>query len=142
MIHFRKCTVLSLLSMCKTERSVTNCVDVCYLSDEAAGTLKLNNLSSNMSGKYECTASNSAGEAKCYINLEVITCKSYWFYFVQCILLSHQTKPQWQITKTCQILTGTVNTSKSESACYRPSVCTVYLRAVIIRESNSLYVPG
>ncbi|KAB5543539.1 hypothetical protein PHYPO_G00080360 [Pangasianodon hypophthalmus] len=41
--------------------------------NEAAGTLKLNNLSSNMSGKYECTASNSAGEAKCYINLEVIT---------------------------------------------------------------------
>lgn len=41
--------------------------------NEIAGTLKLNNLSSNMSGKYECTASNSAGEAKCYINLEVLT---------------------------------------------------------------------
>ncbi|KAK3550363.1 hypothetical protein QTP86_025131 [Hemibagrus guttatus] len=41
--------------------------------NEVAGTLKLNNLSSNMSGKYECTASNSAGEAKCYINLEVVT---------------------------------------------------------------------
>ncbi|KAK2823465.1 hypothetical protein Q7C36_020065 [Tachysurus vachellii] len=41
--------------------------------NEVAGTLKLNNLSSNMSGKYECTASNSAGEAKCYINLEVFT---------------------------------------------------------------------
>ncbi|TSK16169.1 Endothelial cell-selective adhesion molecule [Bagarius yarrelli] len=41
--------------------------------NEAAGTLKLNNLSNNMSGKYECTASNSAGEAKCYINLEVLT---------------------------------------------------------------------
>ncbi|XP_062870141.1 endothelial cell adhesion molecule a [Trichomycterus rosablanca] len=41
--------------------------------NETAGTLKLNNLSSNMSGKYECTATNSAGEGKCYINLEVVT---------------------------------------------------------------------
>ncbi|XP_007231181.3 endothelial cell adhesion molecule a [Astyanax mexicanus] len=41
--------------------------------NETGGTLKLNNLSSNMSGKYECTSSNSAGEGKCYINLEVIT---------------------------------------------------------------------
>lgn len=41
--------------------------------NQVNGTLKLNNLSSNMSGKYECTASNSAGEAKCYTNLEVIT---------------------------------------------------------------------
>ncbi|XP_060764197.1 endothelial cell adhesion molecule a [Neoarius graeffei] len=41
--------------------------------NEVTGTLKLNNLSRNMSGKYECTASNSAGEAKCYINLEVTT---------------------------------------------------------------------
>uniref|UniRef100_A0A8C1WCJ4 Endothelial cell adhesion molecule a n=1 Tax=Cyprinus carpio TaxID=7962 RepID=A0A8C1WCJ4_CYPCA len=41
--------------------------------NETAGTLKLNNLSSNMSGKYMCTASNSAGEETCYINLEVIT---------------------------------------------------------------------
>ncbi|XP_059401111.1 endothelial cell-selective adhesion molecule-like [Carassius carassius] len=41
--------------------------------NETAGTLKLNNLSSNMSGKYKCTASNSAGVETCYINLEVIT---------------------------------------------------------------------
>ncbi|KAF5906361.1 endothelial cell-selective adhesion molecule, partial [Clarias magur] len=41
--------------------------------NEVTGTLKLNNLSSNMSGKYECTASNSAGAAKCFIILEVIT---------------------------------------------------------------------
>ncbi|XP_051971409.1 endothelial cell adhesion molecule a [Xyrauchen texanus] len=41
--------------------------------NETAGTLKLNNLSSNMSGKYVCTSSNSAGEETCYINLEVIT---------------------------------------------------------------------
>ncbi|KAM9455337.1 endothelial cell adhesion molecule a [Clarias gariepinus] len=41
--------------------------------NEVTGILKLNNLSTNMSGKYECTASNSAGVAKCYINLEVIT---------------------------------------------------------------------
>nr|ACN91268.1 endothelial cell-specific adhesion molecule [Danio rerio]CAP71896.1 unnamed protein product [Danio rerio] len=41
--------------------------------NETAGTLKLNNLSSNMSGKYVCTSTNSAGEETCYINLEVIT---------------------------------------------------------------------
>ncbi|XP_026856538.1 endothelial cell adhesion molecule a isoform X2 [Electrophorus electricus] len=41
--------------------------------NEATGILKLNKLSSNMSGKYECSASNSVGESKCYINLEVIT---------------------------------------------------------------------
>lgn len=41
--------------------------------NETAGTLKLNNLSGNMSGKYICTASNSAGAETCYINLEVIT---------------------------------------------------------------------
>uniref|UniRef100_A0A673JSS5 Endothelial cell-selective adhesion molecule-like n=1 Tax=Sinocyclocheilus rhinocerous TaxID=307959 RepID=A0A673JSS5_9TELE len=41
--------------------------------NETAGTLKLNNLSRNMSGKYMCTASNSAGVETCYINLEVIT---------------------------------------------------------------------
>ncbi|XP_066507234.1 endothelial cell adhesion molecule a [Hoplias malabaricus] len=40
------------------------------------GTLKLNNLSGNMSGKYECTSSNSAGEDKCLILLEVITATS------------------------------------------------------------------
>ncbi|XP_051973984.1 endothelial cell-selective adhesion molecule-like [Xyrauchen texanus] len=41
--------------------------------NETAGTLKLNNLSSDMSGKYMCTSANSAGEETCYINLEVIT---------------------------------------------------------------------
>lgn len=41
--------------------------------NETAGTLKLNNLSSNMSGKYVCLSSNSAGEESCYYNLEVIT---------------------------------------------------------------------
>ena len=42
--------------------------------DEKTGTLKLSNLSSNMSGKYVCTASNSAGSESCFINLEVVTC--------------------------------------------------------------------
>lgn len=42
--------------------------------DETAGTLKLNNLSSNMSGKYMCISSNSAGEESCYYDLNVITC--------------------------------------------------------------------
>uniref|UniRef100_A0A3B4WHL7 Endothelial cell adhesion molecule a n=1 Tax=Seriola lalandi dorsalis TaxID=1841481 RepID=A0A3B4WHL7_SERLL len=41
--------------------------------NEKTGTLKLSNLSSNMSGKYVCTASNSAGSESCLINLEVVT---------------------------------------------------------------------
>uniref|UniRef100_A0A8C7CLP4 Endothelial cell adhesion molecule a n=1 Tax=Oncorhynchus kisutch TaxID=8019 RepID=A0A8C7CLP4_ONCKI len=41
--------------------------------NEKTGTLKLSNLSSSMSGKYVCTASNTAGNDSCYINLEVIT---------------------------------------------------------------------
>lgn len=44
------------------------------LVDEKTGTLKLNNLSSNMSGKYVCTASNTAGSESCFINLEIVTC--------------------------------------------------------------------
>lgn len=77
MLIFIKYNALSLPSIHKMERSPRYCMNLCSLSDQVNGTLKLNNLSSNMSGKYECTASNSAGEAKCYINLEVITCKSY-----------------------------------------------------------------
>lgn len=41
--------------------------------NETAGTLNLSNLSSNMSGKYMCISSNTAGEQSCYVNLEVIT---------------------------------------------------------------------
>ncbi|XP_022601700.1 endothelial cell-selective adhesion molecule-like [Seriola dumerili] len=41
--------------------------------NEKTGTLKLSNLSSNMSGKYVCTASNSAGSESCFINLEIIS---------------------------------------------------------------------
>ncbi|XP_054610280.1 endothelial cell adhesion molecule a [Dunckerocampus dactyliophorus] len=41
--------------------------------DEKAGTLKLSNLSKSMSGKYECTASNTAGSERCFISLEAIT---------------------------------------------------------------------
>ncbi|XP_010892308.2 endothelial cell adhesion molecule a [Esox lucius] len=41
--------------------------------NERAGTLKLSNLTSKMSGKYVCTASNTAGAETCYINLEVVT---------------------------------------------------------------------
>ncbi|KAJ0061446.1 hypothetical protein NL108_001556, partial [Boleophthalmus pectinirostris] len=41
--------------------------------DERTGTLKLANLSSSMSGKYVCTASNAAGSESCFINLEVIS---------------------------------------------------------------------
>ncbi|XP_077403761.1 endothelial cell adhesion molecule a [Vanacampus margaritifer] len=41
--------------------------------NEKTGTLKLSNLSSNMSGKYVCTASNTAGSESCFINLEIST---------------------------------------------------------------------
>ncbi|XP_071316311.1 endothelial cell adhesion molecule a [Trachinotus anak] len=41
--------------------------------NEKTGTLKLSNLSSNMSGKYVCTARNSAGSETCFINLEIIS---------------------------------------------------------------------
>ncbi|XP_058482385.1 endothelial cell adhesion molecule a [Solea solea] len=41
--------------------------------NEKTGTLKLTNLSSNMSGKYMCTASNSAGLESCIINLEIVS---------------------------------------------------------------------
>ncbi|KAM4727366.1 endothelial cell adhesion molecule a [Anableps anableps] len=40
--------------------------------NENTGTLKLSNLSSNMSGKYVCTASNSAGSENCSITLDII----------------------------------------------------------------------
>ncbi|KAM6983699.1 endothelial cell adhesion molecule a [Tautogolabrus adspersus] len=39
--------------------------------NEKMGTLRLSNLSSNMSGKYVCTASNSAGSESCFINLDI-----------------------------------------------------------------------
>lgn len=42
--------------------------------DEKTGTLKLANLTSSMSGKYVCTAINTAGSESCFINLEVISC--------------------------------------------------------------------
>lgn len=41
--------------------------------NEKTGTLKLSNLSSNMSGKYVCTASNSAGSESCVINLDIVS---------------------------------------------------------------------
>ncbi|KAL6099200.1 esam [Pungitius sinensis] len=41
--------------------------------NEITGSLKLSNLSSNMSGKYVCTASNSAGSESCFINLEIVS---------------------------------------------------------------------
>ncbi|XP_064158033.1 endothelial cell-selective adhesion molecule [Anguilla rostrata] len=39
--------------------------------DEKLGTLRLSNLTKNMSGKYVCRASNTAGSESCFINLEV-----------------------------------------------------------------------
>ncbi|XP_015238381.1 PREDICTED: endothelial cell-selective adhesion molecule-like [Cyprinodon variegatus] len=40
--------------------------------NENTGTLKLSNLSGNMSGKYVCVASNSAGSENCSISLDII----------------------------------------------------------------------
>lgn len=41
--------------------------------NDKTGSLKLSNLSGNMSGKYVCTASNSAGSDSCFINLDIVT---------------------------------------------------------------------
>ncbi|XP_037605317.1 endothelial cell adhesion molecule a isoform X2 [Sebastes umbrosus] len=41
--------------------------------NEKTGTLKLSNLSSNMSGKYVCTATNPAGSESCFINLAIVS---------------------------------------------------------------------
>ncbi|KAG7471335.1 hypothetical protein MATL_G00123530 [Megalops atlanticus] len=41
------------------------------MQNEKQGTLRLSNLTQNMSGKYVCRASNTAGSESCYINLEV-----------------------------------------------------------------------
>ncbi|KAJ8267097.1 hypothetical protein GJAV_G00138340 [Gymnothorax javanicus] len=41
------------------------------MQNENLGTLKLSNLTQDMSGKYVCNASNSAGSETCYINLEI-----------------------------------------------------------------------
>ncbi|KAJ8368293.1 hypothetical protein SKAU_G00083210 [Synaphobranchus kaupii] len=43
------------------------------MQNERLGTLRLSNLTGNMSGKYVCRASNTAGSESCYINLEVST---------------------------------------------------------------------
>lgn len=41
--------------------------------NEKTGSLKLSNLSGNMSGKYVCTASNSVASETCTVSLEIIT---------------------------------------------------------------------
>ncbi|XP_035242397.1 endothelial cell-selective adhesion molecule [Anguilla anguilla] len=41
------------------------------MQNEKLGTLRLSNLTKNMSGKYVCRASNTAGSESCFINLEV-----------------------------------------------------------------------
>ncbi|KAF3706784.1 Endothelial cell-selective adhesion molecule Precursor [Channa argus] len=53
--------------------SPTSAVFFSPMLNEKTGTLNLNNLSSNMSGKYVCTASNTAGSESCFINLDIIT---------------------------------------------------------------------
>ncbi|CAL8364363.1 unnamed protein product [Lota lota] len=44
--------------------------------NEQTGTLRLSNLSSAMSGKYECTARNTVGSESCFINLEISSTNS------------------------------------------------------------------
>ncbi|KAL7831700.1 hypothetical protein AOLI_G00292480 [Acnodon oligacanthus] len=46
--------------------------------DERQGTLRLSNLTKNMSGKYVCRASNTAGSDSCHINLEVSSPNNAW----------------------------------------------------------------
>ncbi|XP_061596228.1 endothelial cell adhesion molecule a [Cololabis saira] len=41
--------------------------------NKQTGTLKLINLTSSMSGKYECTANNTAGSQSCFINLDIVS---------------------------------------------------------------------
>ncbi|XP_059207782.1 endothelial cell adhesion molecule a [Centropristis striata] len=53
--------------------SPTNEVFFSPMLNEKLGTLTLNNLSRNMSGKYVCTASNSAGSETCLISLDIVT---------------------------------------------------------------------
>lgn len=53
---------------------------VCF-SDERQGSLRLNNLTNQMSGKYVCRAFNSAGSDSCSISLEVVTCT--------CVITTH-----------------------------------------------------
>lgn len=56
-----------------TRTSPTSEVFFSPMLNEKTGTLKLSNLSSNMSGKYVCTARNDAGTGSCFINLEIVT---------------------------------------------------------------------
>lgn len=48
------------------------------MQNERQGTLRLSNLTKNMSGKYVCRASNTAGSDSCHINLEVSTPNNAW----------------------------------------------------------------
>ncbi|KAA0701912.1 Endothelial cell-selective adhesion molecule [Triplophysa tibetana] len=48
------------------------------MQNERQGTLRLSNLTKNMSGKYVCRASNTAGTESCHINLEVSTSNNTW----------------------------------------------------------------
>ncbi|XP_051535327.1 endothelial cell-selective adhesion molecule-like [Myxocyprinus asiaticus] len=48
------------------------------MQNERQGTLRLSNLTKNMSGKYVCRASNTAGTDSCHINLEVSTPNNTW----------------------------------------------------------------
>ncbi|XP_028666250.2 endothelial cell adhesion molecule a [Erpetoichthys calabaricus] len=51
--------------------SPTSQIFIPTMEDSVKGTLLLTNLTKEMSGKYVCDASNTAGTESCYINLEV-----------------------------------------------------------------------
>ncbi|KAI3373316.1 hypothetical protein L3Q82_006390 [Scortum barcoo] len=56
-----------------TKTSPTSEVFFSPMLNEKTGVLRLSNLSSNMSGKYMCTARNSAGSENCSINLDIVS---------------------------------------------------------------------
>ncbi|KAJ8366211.1 hypothetical protein AAFF_G00365380, partial [Aldrovandia affinis] len=56
-----------------TKSAVVSEVFFSPMQNETMGTLRLSNLTTSMSGKYVCRASNTAGSESCYINLEVST---------------------------------------------------------------------
>ncbi|XP_057207192.1 endothelial cell-selective adhesion molecule isoform X1 [Triplophysa rosa] len=62
----------------QTWRSCPQPVLVLGYLDERQGTLRLSNLTKNMSGKYVCRASNTAGTESCHLNLEVSTSNNAW----------------------------------------------------------------
>lgn len=80
----------------------------CRFPDEKTGSLKLINLSSNMSGKYVCTASNSAASKTCTISLDIITCEeitqsSHTPCLFQCVRFRRDLIRHWSLHWWCML---------------------------------------